>query len=42
MAKQVVRHAKSIFAKYSTPAIVKFYSGLQFSNLLMRISCLKQ
>lgn len=42
MAKQVIRHAISIFAKYSTRAIIKSDSGLQFSNLLMGISCLKQ
>lgn len=41
MDKQVIRHAKSIFAKYSTPAIIQSDSGLQFSNLLMGISCLK-
>lgn len=42
MAKQVIRHAKSIFAKYSTPAIKKSDSGLQFCNLLMGIRYSKQ
>lgn len=41
MAKQVIRHVKSIFAKYSTPAIKKSDSGLQFCNLLMRIRYIK-
>lgn len=42
MAKQVIKHAKSIFAKYSTPVIKKSESGLQLCNLLMGIRYIKQ